>query len=403
VTKKLVIFGGTPAFDDKIFVTRPVVPTMEELTPLLKEILTTKWLTNDGPYVQEFEKELRKYLGVPHCSTYCNGTLALQLCVQGLRLSGEVITTPFTFPATPHVLYWNNITPVFCDINPHSYNLDPQYIESLISPRTTGIMAVHIFGNPCDMELIEKIANYHGLKVIYDAAHAFGVEVNGKSIGNFGDASMFSFHATKIFNTLEGGAVACQDVNLYQRLRDLRNFGIRSEEEVISPGINAKMNEFQSVFGLLNLKKVNDGIKKRKNLFVKYLADLKNLPGLIFQKINDGTTYNYSYLTVEISSEEFGLNRDDVYFCMRKEGIMVRKYFFPLSSNYSCYQALPSAKKELLPTANRLASRILCLPLFEEMKNDDVDKIIEVLSLLHDNAPEIKKLMSCIQSELIQQ
>lgn len=391
MTKKLVILGGMPAFDDKIFVTRPIVPTIEELEPLLKDILEKKWLTNDGPYVQEFERELGKYLGASYCSTFCNGTLALQLCVQGLRLSGEVITTPFTFPATPHVIYWNNITPVFCDIDPDTYNLDPQHIESLISPRTTGIMAVHIFGNPCDIEHIERIASYHGLKVIYDAASAFGVETHGKPIGNFGDASMFSFHATKLFNTLEGGAVTCTDINLYQRLRDLRNFGIRGEEEIISPGINAKMNELQAVFGLLNLKKVNNSIQKRKKLFEKYHAHLNKLPGLHFQKIRNVTYYNYSYLTVEIIPEDFGLTRDDVYICMRKEGIIVRKYFFPLCSNYPCYKALPSAKKELLPNANGLASRILCLPLYDEMEEEDIDKIMEVFSLLHYHAPEIKR------------
>lgn len=280
MTKKLAILGGAPCFADKIYITRPVVPTMEELKPLLKDILKTKWLTNNGPYVQEFEKELGKFLGAPYCSVYCNGTLALQLSVQGLRLSGEVITTPFTFPATPHVLYLNNITPVFCDIELDTYNLDPEHIESLISPKTTGIMPIHTFGNPCDVENIEKIANYHRLKVFYDAAHAFGVEIYGKPIGNFSDASMFSFHATKIFNTLEGGAVICSDVNLYQRLRDLRNFGIRSEEEIISPGINTRMNELQAIFGFLNLKKIPHSIKKRKKLFERYRTHLSKLPGI---------------------------------------------------------------------------------------------------------------------------
>ncbi len=390
MSKKLAVLGGTPAFNNKIYVTRPVVPTVEELEPLLRDILKAKWLTNDGPYAQEFEKELERYLGVPYASIYCNGTLALQLCVQGLRLSGEVITTPFTFPATAHVLYWNNITPVFCDVDPDTYNMDPEYIESLISPQTTGILAVHVFGNPCDMGQIERIADYHGLKIIYDAAHAFGTKMNNKPIGNFGDASMFSFHATKTFNTLEGGAVTCSDGNLHQRLRDLRNFGIRSEEEVISPGINAKMNELQAAFGILNLKKVDNSIKKRKKLFDKYHFLLSKISGLKFQKITKGTHYNYSYLTIEILSEKFGLSRDDVYTCMREEGIMVRKYFYPLCSNYSCYSALPSAKKELLPDANRLASRILSLPLYDEMDNGDVEKVVEVLSLLHNHASEIR-------------
>ena len=390
MNKKLAILGGAPSFKKRIFVTQPVVPTIEELEPLLKDILLTKWLTNDGRYVQEFEKQLEKYLGSAYCSVLCNGTLALQLCVQGLRLSGEVITTPFTFAATPHVLYWNNITPVFCDIDPDTYNLDPKRIESFISPRTTGIMPVHTFGNPCDIEHIERIAKYHGLKVIYDAAHAFGVEIDGNPIGNFGDATMFSFHATKLFNTMEGGAVTCSDINLNQRLRDLRNFGIRSEEEGIGPGINAKMNEFQAAFGLLNLKKVKNTIEKRKEIFERYHNHFRNLPGLRFQRITRGTSYNYAYLTVEILTDQFGLSRDDIYICMRKEGIMVRKYFYPLCSNYSCYQALPSASKDLLPNANRLASRILCLPLYSEMTVEDIDKIMEVFTLLHKHSTEIK-------------
>lgn len=394
MSKKLAVLGGTPAFNEKIYVTRPVVPEMEELKPLLRDILKSKWLTNDGPYAREFEKLLGRYLDVAYTSIYCNGTLALQLCVQGLRLSGEVITTPFTFPATVHVLYWNNITPVFCDVDPDTYNIDPSRIESLISPRTTGILAVHIFGNPCDMQHIKKIADYHGLKVIYDAAHAFGTKVNNKSIGNFGHASMFSFHATKTFNTLEGGAVTCSDYNLHQRLRDLRNFGIRSEEEVVSPGINAKMNELQAAFGILNLKKVDASIEKRKKLFDKYYSLLSKLSGIKFQRISEGIYYNYSYLTIEILPDEFGLNRDNVFTCMREEGIMVRKYFSPLCSNYSCYSALPSAKKDLLPNANRLASRVLCLPLYDEMKESDVEKVVEIVSLLKDNSLEIKSIIS---------
>ncbi len=391
MAKKPAILGGKPAFNNNIYITRPVTPTIKELNPFLNDVLKRKWLTNDGPYVQSFERGLKEYLNAKYCSIFCNGTLALQLSIQGLRLSGEVITTPFTFPATPHVLYWNNITPVFCDIDPETYNIDPSHIESLISPRTTGILAVHVFGNPCNTKEIEHIARYHGLKVIYDAAHAFGVRYNGKSIANFGDASMFSFHATKLFNTMEGGAITCADVNLYQRLRDLRNFGIRSEEEVISPGINAKMNELQAVFGLINLKKVNDTISKRKVLFERYRSNLKGIPGIRFQRINDRTSYNYAYFTIEILPEAFGLTRDETYLCMREEGIIVRKYFYPLCSDYPCYNALPSAKKELLPNANKVASRILCLPLYSEMKEGDVDKVVEAIFSIHRHAEGIKK------------
>ncbi|GAB4545749.1 MAG: DegT/DnrJ/EryC1/StrS family aminotransferase [Thermodesulfovibrionia bacterium] len=391
MSKRLAILGGKPAFNNKIYITRPVTPTVNELKPFLEDVIKRRWLTNDGPYVQGFERMLREYLGAKYCSIFCNGTLALQLAIQALRLSGEVITTPFTFPATPHVLYWNNITPVFCDIDPKTYNIDPSNVESLISPRTTGILGVHVFGNPCNTKEIERIARYHGLKVIYDAAHAFGVKLNGKSIANIGDAVMFSFHATKLFNTMEGGAITCSDANLDQRLRDLRNFGIRGEEEVIGPGINAKMNEFQAIWGIINLKKVEGTIMKRKALFDRYHSNLKGITGIEFQKLNHGISYNYAYMTIKISPEEFGLTRDEVFACMRKEGIMVRKYFYPLCSNYPCYSALPSAKRELLPNANMVSSRILCLPLYEEMTKEDVDKITDIILMIHRHSKEIKK------------
>lgn len=386
----LAVFGGKPLFPKKIYLTRPVVPTIEELLPLIQDILSSRWLTNNGPHVQNFEEKLKKFLHVPYCSVFCNGTLALQLAIQAFRLSGEVITTPFTFPATTHVLYWNNITPVFCDIDPETYNIDTEKFESLISPKTTGILPVHVFGNPCKVKKIKKISAYHGLKVIYDAAHALGVEIDGKPIGNYGNASMFSFHATKIFNSLEGGAVTCQDANFYQRLKDLQNFGIRGEEEVIAPGINAKMNEIQAAFGILNLEKVPNTIKKRHLLFEKYISKLKNIPGIIFQKIYPRTKYNYAYMPIQIIPDEFGLTRDQVYMCMRKEGIMVRKYFFPLTSNYSFYKALPSADRKLLPNANLISKRILCLSIYEDLSDEDIDTITDLLFTLHTNASVIK-------------
>jgi len=390
---ELAIFGGKPLFPNKIYLTRPIVPTIEELLPSIQGILSSCWLTNNGAYVQNFEEELKKFLNVSYCSVFCNGTLALQLAIQALGLSGEVITTPFSFPATTHVLYWNNITPIFCDIDPETYNIDTEKVESLILPKITGVLPVHVFGNPCEVKKIEEISVYHGLKVIYDAAHAFGVEFDGRPVGNYGDASMFSFHATKIFNTLEGGAIVCKEPNLHQRLRDLRNFGIRNEEEVIVPGINAKMNEIQAAFGILNLEKVSITIQKRKQLFEKYKTRLKEIQGLKFQKINSGIKYNYAYMIIEIIPEEFGLTRDQVYICMRKEGIMVRKYFYPLISNYSCYRALQSASKKFLPYANKLAERVLCLPLYEEMKKE-IDVITEFLSTLNMNAKKIKRRLT---------
>ncbi len=376
--------------------TRPVVPTIEELAPYLEDILGSRWLTNDGRYVRELENKLAEFLGVPYCAAVCNGTMGLLLSIRALGLSGEVITTPFTFPATIHALEWCNITPVFCDIDPLTYNIDVSKIGPLISPRTTGIMPVHIFGNPCDVGEIERIAEYHELKVIYDAAHAFGVEHQGKGIGGFGDASIFSFHATKIFNTVEGGAICCRDAELDQRLRDFRNFGIRSEEEVIGPGINAKMNEIQAAFGILNLKKVRGGIQKRRGLFERYHGCLSKIPGLRFQRLSPGVSYNYSYMIIEIIPEDFGLTRDEVYMCMWQEGIKVRKYFWPLCSNYPCYNALPSANKDLLPHANRISERVLSLPLYEDMTDGDVDAITEVFSSCHNYAAEIRRLISSV-------
>ena len=394
---KLAIFGAPPRYPRKLYLSRPVVPSLEDLLPLIKDILSSRWLTNNGKFVQELEKELTKYLQAPYCLAVTNGTSALQLSIKALGLSGEVITTPFTFPATVHVLSWNNITPVFCDVNQESYNIDPEKIELHITPATTGILPVHTFGNPCEVEKIEKIAKANGLAVLYDAAHAFGVETNRQAIGNYGDVSAFSFHATKIFNTIEGGAVSFSNPDLHQKLRDLRNFGIRSEEEVVGPGINAKMNEIQAAFGILNLRNISSNREKRKDIYEKYQSKLKEIPGLKFQKFLPEIKYNYAYYPVEIITEEFGLTRDEVYKVFRAEGIMVRKYFWPLASNYSCYQSLPSADKYLLPQANLLSKRILILPLYADLEDRDINNIIELFLLIYKYSSEIKKKLNPIK------
>lgn len=391
--RQIALLGGVPACHEPLYVSRPLVPTMAELEPLLMEILRSKWLTNDGQFVRKLETQLKLFLQTPHCPVFCNGTLALQLGIQGLRLAGEVITTPFTFAATPHVLYWNHITPVFCDVDPETYNMDPNRLEALISPQTTGILPVHVFGNPCDVERIQSIGAYHGLRVIYDAAHAFGVEYNGRSIASYGDAVMFSFHATKTFNTLEGGAVACGDENLSRRLEDLRNFGIRGENSVVAPGINAKMNEFQAAFGLVLLDKVRKSIMHRCQLFERYRRALDSTPGFRFQKIRPKTDYNYQYMSLEIVADEYGLDRDELYQCLRAENIVARKYFWPLCSNLPCYHALPSASPSLLPNANRLAGRIINLPLHNEMNESDVDRVVEIVAGLPSQAAAIRRAL----------
>ncbi|MBN1464518.1 DegT/DnrJ/EryC1/StrS family aminotransferase [candidate division KSB1 bacterium] len=391
---KLAILGNPPRYPEKLFLTRPTVPTLEELEPYIKDILQNRWLTNNGKYVVEIEERLREYLSTKYCSVFCNGTLALQLAISSMRLSGEVITTPFSFAASTHVLYWNQITPVFCDIDPDTYNIDATKVESLISPRTTAILPVHVFGNPCDYRALSKIASYHGLKIIYDAAHAFGVKLHKRSIGSLGDASVFSFHATKLYNTIEGGAVTCKDRNLDIRLKDMRNFGIRNEEEVIAPGINAKMNEMQAIFGLLNLRKVDHGIQQRKLRYEAYREALIKIPGIKFQKIAPDVEYNYAYCSVAIDPKEFGLTRNQVYRCFRAEGILVRKYFYPLISSFPCYSSLPSADKSRLPTAALVSDRILCLPLFEDLPLHDISNIIELMGLFHQNSTEISRVVN---------
>jgi len=391
--KILSIFGGEPLFKEKRFTARPVVPTMEELEPFLRDLLKSAWLTNNGKYLIEFEKILCKFLNVENCATFCNGTLALHIALKALGLKGEIITTPFTFPATIHAIHWSGLVPVFCDIEPDTFNIDAKKIKSLITPKTQAIVPVHVFGNPCDVEAIDGIASAHGLKVIYDAAHAFGVKYNNNEIGTYGDINIFSFHATKLFNTLEGGAASSKDISIDQKLRNLRNFGIISEEEVVSPGINAKMNELQAIFGLINVNKVNRTIEKRKNIFTKYHKVLSKIHGVYFQKMQEKTVYNYSYLPIRIIPEEFGLTRDEVYTCLREEGVMVRKYFWPLCSNIACYNMLKSADKTLLVNSNAVAESVLTLPLYEDLSDMDVKKILDLIVQIHKRSSDIKNLL----------
>ncbi|MHB8155402.1 MAG: DegT/DnrJ/EryC1/StrS family aminotransferase [Candidatus Omnitrophota bacterium] len=366
-----------------LYVTRPFLPALADLNKYLKKIWKSQWVTNNGVNHVLLEKKLAAYLKVKNNSLFCNGTLALQLAVNALRLTGEVITTPFTFAATPHVLYWNNIRPVFCDIQEDTYNLDVHKIESLITPETTAILAVHVFGNPCDVEALEKIAQNHGLKIIYDAAHAFGVEVNGVGIGNFGDASMFSFHATKIFSTIEGGCLACRSSDIKERVDYLRNFGIKSEEEIVVPGINAKMNEIQAAIGLIQLKAVDREIKKRKRLIEFYKEGLKNVPGIILPRYLDNVKYNYQSFVVRINGQEYGTSRDCLYGLLRQMNIVARKYFYPLCSHYSCYKSLPSANPVNLPVAEKISKEVLSLPLYGELTKEEVNLICNILKDIH--------------------
>jgi len=372
----------------KILVTRPQLPPLNEFIPLLADIWDSRWLTNNGKYHQEFEKALASYLGVPYVSLFANGTLALMAALQCLRIKGEVITTPYSFVATTHSLWWNGIKPVFVDIEPDYCNLDPARIEAAITPQTSAILPVHVYGNPCDVDSIQNLADIYGLKVIYDAAHAFGVRLNGSSVLNYGDLSIVSFHATKVFNTIEGGAIISHDIKTKKRIDYLKNFGIANETTVVAPGINAKMNEIQAAYGLLQLKYFDTVIDGRKHITDKYKEGLKDIPGLRFLDEPAGVDYNYSYFPIFIDESEFGRTRDDVYEKLKSQDIFARRYFYPLISEFAAYRNLPSAKG--LDIAHEISRQIICLPLYPDLPDDIVDLIVSIISYM--SQPDRKKV-----------
>ena len=366
-------------FSQPVYVTRPLLPSLELYQDKLKEIWETQWLSNNGKQHQQFETRMRETLKVPYLSLFNNGTIALIVAVQSLRLSGEVITTPFTFPATPHVLAWNNIKPIFCDVDPVTMNLDAEKIESMITPQTTGILGVHVFGTPCDVIKIQDIADRHGLKVVYDAAHAFQVEIDGMGIGGFGDISMFSFHPTKLFHTGEGGALTYNNSHLKNRIDLLKNFGIKNEEEVIMPGINGKMNELQAALGSLVLDCLEEERAKRKRLLTTYHACFENIEGISFFSIPDHIQNSYQYFVIRINEERFGKSRDAVYEACKAYNLFPRKYFFPLCSDYPCYKQLHSSHPDNLPNARQIVQEVLCLPFYGGLEIPDVEKICAIL------------------------
>ena len=348
--------------------------------PYLQDIWSRKWLTNNGYYHQELEKALCEYLKVPYISLFTNGTLPLLCALQALRITGEVITTPYSFVATTHSLWWNGIKPVFVDIDPETCNIDPEKIEDAITPRTTAIMPVHVYGKPCDTDRIQAIADKYGLKVIYDAAHAFGVKVNGESILNAGDISTLSFHATKVYNTIEGGALVCHDEKTKKRIDYLKNFGFAGETEIVAPGINGKIDEIRSAYGLLNLKQVDTAIEARHQIAIKYRKVLRNVNGLHVMEDIPGVRHNYSYFPIFVDAEKYGMTRDELYFKMKEQNVFGRRYFYPLISEFSTYRGLDSARLDNLPVAHKIANSVICLPMYAGLSEDDIDRILIVLS-----------------------
>lgn len=358
-----------------ITVTSPLLPDKEEFKKLIDDIWDRKWLTNNGHYHQELEKSLAAYLKVPHLNLFTNGTLPLITALQAMRITGEVITTPYSFVATTHSLWWNGIKPVFVDIDPITGNLDPDKIEAAITPHTTAIMPVHVYGTPCDVVRIQEIADKYGLKVIYDAAHAFGVEINGKSILEYGEMSTLSFHATKVYNTVEGGALVVKDETTKKRIDYLKNFGFAGETEVVAPGINSKMDEVRAAYGLLNLKQVDQAIAERKAIAEQYRQALSPIEGITFLKDMDGVRHNYAYFPIFIDEKKYGMSRDELYFKMKEAGILGRRYFYPLISEFSTYRGLESSRKENLPNAHRMADSVICLPIYAGLTEAEVQHI----------------------------
>ena len=362
-----------------ITVTSPLLPDLGEFTKMLQEVWDSKWITNNGSFHVQLEKALAEYLKVPYVSLFTNGTLPLITALQALRITGEVITTPYSFVATTHSLWWNGIKPVFVDIEWETGCIDPNKIEAAITPKTTAIMPVHVYGKPCDTEAIQSIADKYGLKVIYDAAHAFGVEVNGKSVLNAGDMSTLSFHATKVYNTVEGGAMIMHDEMTKKRIDYLKNFGFKSETVVIAPGINSKMDEMRSAYGLLNLRQVDDAIEARHQVAIQYRNALRDVEGIEFWDDIPGVRHNYSYFPIFVDEQKYGMSRDELYFKMKEQGVLGRRYFYPLISEFSTYRSLPSATKENLPVAHKMANSVICLSMHHALKEEDIQRILNCI------------------------
>ncbi len=376
--------------NDGIMVTSPLMPPLDEFTELLKEIWASRWVTNMGQFHNQLERALSEYLKVPYISLFTNGTMPLLTALQALDIKGEVITTPYSFVATTHAIWWNGCTPVFVDIEEDTCGIDPDKIEAAITPKTTAIMPVHCYGTPVKMKRIQEIADQYGLKVIYDAAHAFGVSltpdpspvgrgVDSRSVLLEGDMSTLSFHATKVFNTLEGGALVVHDEQTKQHIDYLKNFGFAGETEVVAPGINSKVDEVRCAYGLLNLKQVDHAIEARRKVALRYREALRGVPGIRFFDDMSGVRHNYSYFPIFVNAKEYGMTRDELYFKLQEQGIFGRRYFYPLISTFSTYRSLPSAAPTNLPVATRIADEVICLPMHHALSEEDIERVIRVI------------------------
>jgi dTDP-4-amino-4,6-dideoxygalactose transaminase len=364
-----------------IYVTKPFLPGLEEFLPYLEKIWDSRVLTNGGPFHQELEQQLREFLGVKYISLFSNGTLALVTALQALKISGEVITTPYSFVATTHALKWNNIKPVFVDIEPATLNIDPGKIERVITSETTAILPVHVYGNPCNVEKLKEIADAYGLKIIYDACHTFGVTVNGIPVLNFGDLSVMSFHATKVFTTFEGGAIVCHDEAAKRQVDNLKNFGFINETTVVTAGINAKMNEMQAAMGLIQLKHVEKLIERRKSITNHYREMLNNVEGISFMNDIPSVRHCYSYFPIFIDKDRYGKTRDEVYEELKRNNIIGRRYFYPLISQFPSYQDLETARPGRMKIAEKVTKEVICLPIYPELEFETVDNICNILRM----------------------
>ncbi|BBL71575.1 DegT/DnrJ/EryC1/StrS family aminotransferase [Methylogaea oryzae] len=365
--------------DDAIYVTQPQLPPLEEFIPYLAEIWDKRILTNNGPFHEQLETALTRYLGVEHIALLSNGTLGLITALQALRITGEVITTPYSFVATAHALLWNGIKPVFVDIDPHTLNLDPNKIEAAITPQTTAILPVHCYGRPCDVAAIEHIADNYNLKVIYDAAHAFAVRHDGASILRHGDLSVLSFHATKVFNTAEGGAIVCPDAKTKQRIDHLKNFGFVDETTVVAPGINGKMSELNAALGLLQLQHIDRALARRWEIDAAYRKLLRDVPGIRCLQPLEAETPNHAYFPILVEAG-YPIGRDDLYLALKRQDIHPRRYFYPLISDFPMYRGLPSARRENLPVASAAAQKVLCLPIHPQLSDEQVQRIAAIVA-----------------------